>query len=148
MHIFEQLRLEELLLRHDNSCWCLINSGPKVPAIVTGFSGKVPELVEIDAARRDGIGVIRRFTGGGTVVVDENTFFVSFICNVSDWVNTIYHLPDYVSFIVISDISTYYTGTCAEFGYWGKTLSSRYYELDGTNIWECFQETAILFERK
>lgn len=83
VHIFEQLRLEELLLRHDDKCWCLINSGPKIPAIVTGFSGKVPELVEIEAAKRDNIGVIRRFTGGGTVVVDENTFFVTFICNVS-----------------------------------------------------------------
>jgi lipoate-protein ligase A len=85
VHIFEQLRLEELLLRHDDSdsCWCLINSGPPAPTIITGLSGKVPELVDIDAAKRDNISVIRRFTGGGTVVVDENTFFVSFIGNVS-----------------------------------------------------------------
>ena len=87
VHIFDQLRLEELLLRHDNSCWCLINSGPKLPAIVTGFSGKVNELVDISTAKRDNIDVIRRFTGGGTVVVDENTFFVTFICNVSNEYN-------------------------------------------------------------
>lgn len=28
--------------------------------------------------------VIKRFTGGGTVIVDRNTLFVSFICNKSD----------------------------------------------------------------
>jgi lipoate-protein ligase A len=84
VHIYEQLRLEELLLRYDDSCWCLINSGPKLPAIVTGFSGKVPDLVDVVSAKRDNIDVIRRFTGGGTVVVDENTFFVTFIGNVSN----------------------------------------------------------------
>lgn len=29
---------------------------------------------------RDGISVIRRFSGGGTVIVDENTVFVTLIC--------------------------------------------------------------------
>ena len=29
----------------------------------------------------DQIPVVRRFTGGGTVVVDPNTIFVTFICN-------------------------------------------------------------------
>ena len=28
--------------------------------------------------------MIKRFTGGGTVVVDENTLFVSLICNRND----------------------------------------------------------------
>jgi lipoate---protein ligase len=120
VHIFEQLRLEELLLRQDNSCWCLINSGPKIPAIVTGFSGKVPELVNIEAAKRDNIGVIRRFTGGGTVVVDENTFFVSFICNVSEvniysWLLHIHANGD-IMFI--------------EFRYWSESIPSGHYELD------------------
>ncbi|RYY89338.1 hypothetical protein EON63_00905 [archaeon] len=35
-------------------------------------------------ACRDNIQVIRRFTGGGTVIVDNQTVFVSFIMNVSN----------------------------------------------------------------
>ena len=83
MHIYEQLRLEELLLRYDENNYCLINTGPVLPTIVTGLSGKIHELVNINEAKRDNINIIRRFTGGGTVIVDENTFFVSFICDVS-----------------------------------------------------------------
>lgn len=30
---------------------------------------------------RDGVPVIRRFSGGGTVIVDHGTIFVTFICN-------------------------------------------------------------------
>ncbi|XP_050121275.1 uncharacterized protein LOC126598930 isoform X2 [Malus sylvestris] len=42
---------------------------------------KPAELLEIDLVLRDQIPVIRRFTGGGTVTVDQNTLFVTFICN-------------------------------------------------------------------
>ncbi|XP_057770647.1 uncharacterized protein LOC130990431 [Salvia miltiorrhiza] len=42
---------------------------------------KPKELLETDAVLRDEIPVIRRFTGGGTVIVDQGTIFVSFICN-------------------------------------------------------------------
>lgn len=31
---------------------------------------------------RDGIPVLKRFSGGGTVIVDHNTVFTTFICNV------------------------------------------------------------------
>lgn len=31
---------------------------------------------------RDGLQVIRRFTGGGTVIVDQDTVFCSLACNV------------------------------------------------------------------
>ena len=79
MHIFDQLRLEEILLRHDLNSWCLINSGPKTPAIVMGLSGKVSDLVNMEAAKRDNISVIRRFTGGGTVVVDHSSLWTTFI---------------------------------------------------------------------
>ena len=34
---------------------------------------------------RDNIQVLRRFTGGGTVVVDDSTIFTSFIMNVSTY---------------------------------------------------------------
>jgi len=77
MPILEQLRLEEALLRSDERNWCLINEGTP-PAIVMGISGKAEELISPQAAV--GIPVIRRFSGGGCVVVDENTLFVTFIC--------------------------------------------------------------------
>lgn len=44
-----------------------------------GISGKPEELLEIDRVRTDQIPVIKRFSGGGTVIVDENTLFISLI---------------------------------------------------------------------
>lgn len=80
--ILEQLRLEEALLRADSRNWCLLNVGSP-PAIVMGISGR-PELL-IDTIRMNlrPVPVIRRFSGGGTVFVDENTIFVSWICNTA-----------------------------------------------------------------
>lgn len=73
--IFDQLQIEEALLRTDNRNWCIINEGSP-PAIVMGVSGKPEELVHLDKAN---IPIIKRFSGGGTVVVDHNTVFASFI---------------------------------------------------------------------
>ncbi|MEX1013031.1 MAG: lipoate--protein ligase family protein [Waddliaceae bacterium] len=70
--IFKQLQLEEALLRADTRNFCLINEGSE-EAIVLGISGK-PE-------RESHLPMIRRFSGGGTVVVDQHTHFVTFICN-------------------------------------------------------------------
>lgn len=77
--IFQQLQLEEALLRADNRNWCLINQGSP-PAIVMGISGKQDLLVHPESR----LPVIRRFSGGGTVVVDENTLFVTWICNAKE----------------------------------------------------------------
>lgn len=77
--IYEQLLIEERLLRGTDKNWCLINEG-SAPAIVMGISGKKEELVDEDRARALQIPLIKRFSGGGTVVVDENTLFVTFIC--------------------------------------------------------------------
>ncbi|PQP93122.1 hypothetical protein Pyn_31177 [Prunus yedoensis var. nudiflora] len=79
--ILQQLHLEEQLLRTSSDNWCIMNDGTKDPTIVMGISGKPAELLEIDLVLRDQIPVIRRFTGGGTVTVDHNTVFVTFICN-------------------------------------------------------------------
>ncbi|XP_057768166.1 uncharacterized protein LOC130988358 [Salvia miltiorrhiza] len=79
--ILQQLHLEERLLRTSSENWCIINDGTTRPTIVMGVSGKPKELLETDAVLRDEIPVIRRFTGGGTVIVDQGTIFVSFICN-------------------------------------------------------------------
>ncbi|KAL6009107.1 hypothetical protein ACLOJK_022334 [Asimina triloba] len=79
--ILEQLHLEERLLRASSDNWCIINDGTNAPAIVMGISGKPSELIELESVLRDRVPVIRRFTGGGTVIVDDGTVFVTFICN-------------------------------------------------------------------
>lgn len=80
--IYEQLLLEEALLRADAGNWCLFNEETS-PAIVMGISGKAEELINFDQTAKLSIPIIRRFTGGGTVVVDRNTCFVTMICNTS-----------------------------------------------------------------
>jgi lipoate-protein ligase A len=77
--IFQQLEIEEALLRAGSGNWCLFNHGTS-PAIVMGLSGKVEETVEEDVE----IPVIRRFSGGGTVVVDEDTVFLTLIVDGND----------------------------------------------------------------
>ncbi|XP_042406284.1 putative lipoate-protein ligase A [Zingiber officinale] len=79
--ILEQLYLEERLLRTSAENWCIINHGTSLPTIVMGISGRPSELVELKPVLRDQIPVIRRFSGGGTVIIDNGTLFVSLICN-------------------------------------------------------------------
>ncbi|MCB1149848.1 MAG: lipoate--protein ligase family protein, partial [Chlamydiia bacterium] len=77
--ILEQLCLEEALLRTDKENWLILNSG-STPAVVFGISGKVEEHLSHVVT----LPLIRRFSGGGTVVVDEETLFATVICNESD----------------------------------------------------------------
>lgn len=77
--IFDQLAVEEALFRADTENWCLINHGTP-PAIVMGMSGRAEEAVEEGCQ----IPIIRRFSGGGTVVVDEGTVFFTLILNHAD----------------------------------------------------------------
>lgn len=79
MPIFQQLQWEEALLRSDDRNWLIINHGSP-PAIVLGISGKLEELVCQTTWNQQPLPLIRRFSGGGTVVVDEETLFVTFIC--------------------------------------------------------------------
>jgi lipoate-protein ligase A len=78
--IFEQLQLEEALLRADDNQWCLI-SGGTAPAIVMGISGKVEQLINVPLLQQRPVPLIRRFSGGGTVFVDQHTCFITWICN-------------------------------------------------------------------
>lgn len=73
-NLFEQLSLEEAILRVGEGEWCLINTNVP-PAICMGISGKPEELIEAHAE----LPLIRRFSGGGCVVTDENTLFITFI---------------------------------------------------------------------
>ncbi|KAL6770699.1 LPL3 [Auxenochlorella protothecoides x Auxenochlorella symbiontica] len=82
--ILRQLKLEEALLRASNDNWFLVNDGTPDPAIVLGISGKPEVLVHEVAARKAGVTLIRRFTGGGTVVVDSDTLFTGLIMGVDE----------------------------------------------------------------
>ncbi len=81
--IIEQLYIEEALLRADDRNILLVNRGCP-PAIVMGISGKHEELLHQEKVIKSDIPVIKRFSGGGTVIVDENTLFVTLICNAED----------------------------------------------------------------
>ncbi len=78
--IFEQLLLEERLLREDTRNFIILNTGSP-PAIVMGISGKVEELVHKENTLKKNCPIIKRFSGGGTVFIDESTLFLSFICS-------------------------------------------------------------------
>lgn len=77
--LLRQLEIEEALFRGHPENWFVINDGVAQPAIVLGISGKPHEMVHLDAAKALNVPLIRRFTGGGTVVVDENSIMTSFI---------------------------------------------------------------------
>ncbi len=81
--IFEQLQLEEALLRTDAQNFCIINH-KSTPAIVMGISGKEEELIDEAAYKKKQVAVIRRFSGGGCVLINQETLFLTFICNRSD----------------------------------------------------------------
>ena len=81
--IFQQLQLEEALLRTEMRNFCLVNQGSS-RAIVMGSSGVAEELLHLEKVQNDKIPVIRRYSGGGTVIVDENTLFVTFLFSKKD----------------------------------------------------------------
>lgn len=76
--ILEQLRIEEALLRLDERNICIFNH-QSTPAIVMGVSSEPKDLLDLEKVHKDQIPVIRRYSGGGTVFIDENTLFVSFL---------------------------------------------------------------------
>lgn len=82
MPIFEQLQIEEALVRADDRNWIVVNQGSP-PAIVMGISGKEALHVRKERMSASPIPLIRRFSGGGTVVVDEKTHFFTLIGNRS-----------------------------------------------------------------
>lgn len=82
--ILQQLQLEEALLRTDANNWFILNEGTPSPAIVMGISGKPELLINPTKYHSQPIPIIKRFSGGGTVFVDSDTYFTTFICNSTD----------------------------------------------------------------
>jgi len=52
--------------------------------IIMGIGGKPDKLLDIDLVKNDGVQVIRRFSGGGTVVVDHSSLWTTFIGRSKD----------------------------------------------------------------
>ena len=98
----ERLTLEEALLRHDSRCWAILGTHEptenrylrdmRLPThvfnakdpnrtciIVMGIGGKPKELLNIDLVKEDGVLVVKRFSGGGTVVLDHSSLWTTFI---------------------------------------------------------------------
>jgi lipoate---protein ligase len=100
--ILQQLQWEEALLRADERNWCLINQGSP-PAIVIGISGQPAQLINSAKMMTTPLPLIRRFSGGGTVVIDESTLFITLICHqealkiapyprpIMEWTASLYH---------------------------------------------------------
>ena len=97
----ERLCLEESLLRHDSRNWAIVGTHDPVQSrslhnqtpsyvqesedqnescvVVMGIGGKPKELLDVDKVRTDGVLVLKRFSGGGTVVLDHNSLWTTFI---------------------------------------------------------------------
>jgi len=75
------LRCEEALFRFfPDRDFALMCDGASDASVVMGVGARDggASLVNVALARQKGVRLIRRFTGGGTVVVDRDTLFVSF----------------------------------------------------------------------
>lgn len=76
--ILERLQLEEALLRSEEESFCIVHVGsPRT--IVMGISSDPDQLLYVDQVKKEKVLVVRRFSGGGTVIVDHNTLFITWI---------------------------------------------------------------------
>lgn len=70
---------EKLSISSDNSYGHEHRERNNSCAIILGIGGKIDRLVNMPAAKRDDVLILRRFSGGGTVVVDHNSLWTTFI---------------------------------------------------------------------
>lgn len=89
------LQLEEALFRADTRSWLITSewddpsrassseaakaAHEAAQAVVLGISGKPEVMVHEDKIAAAGVPLIKRFSGGGTVICDADTLFVTFI---------------------------------------------------------------------
>ncbi|GMH40894.1 hypothetical protein BSKO_08798 [Bryopsis sp. KO-2023] len=77
--IFRQLLLEESLLRGSLGNWCVLNDGAPELSVVMGISAKVDQVMHRGLVAGKQVKVIRRYSGGGTVIIDKETLFATLI---------------------------------------------------------------------
>lgn len=97
--IFTQLQIEEALLRNTNDNFLITNIAPR-EAIVLGVSRQLDTDVHVATAQQDQIPIIKRYSGGGSVFLDENSLIITWIVNseqtmpsskeLFDWTQQIY----------------------------------------------------------
>ena len=76
--VYEQLLIEEKLIRADHRNYFIINhDSPE--AIVMGISSNANELIDLKKTEEKKIPIIRRYSGGGTVIIEKKTLLTSFI---------------------------------------------------------------------
>ena len=76
------LRLEEGLFRHVDlarSEWLTLVDGVDRETVVLGTSSDVQRLVDENERTRRRCGLVRRFSGGGTVLCDSNTLLIGMV---------------------------------------------------------------------
>eukprot|EP01083_Nonionella_stella_P209156 758435_1 len=84
LDILKQLQIEEYLFHTTKSSFLFLNHGCPSQSVVMGSYNDPQSLLNIDNILQDNIRVIRRFSGGGTVLVDHNSYFMSIITNARD----------------------------------------------------------------
>eukprot|EP00002_Diphylleia_rotans_P000779 TRINITY_DN10409_c0_g1_i1.p1 TRINITY_DN10409_c0_g1~~TRINITY_DN10409_c0_g1_i1.p1 ORF type:complete len:269 (-),score=39.92 TRINITY_DN10409_c0_g1_i1:88-894(-) len=82
--IMRQLRLEEALLRTDTRNVLLLSRNLPARSVVVGIGGRVSQVAHSHHCKADSVPLIRRFTGGGTVLLDSRSWLVSLIANRAD----------------------------------------------------------------
>ncbi|KAG5177668.1 Biotin/lipoate A/B protein ligase family [Tribonema minus] len=84
--IYHRLCIEEALFYKTSDNWFVYSEGPPSdpPTVVLGISGKPERMCNLELVQQDGIPLVRRFSGGGTVIVDSDTIFTSLIVNQTD----------------------------------------------------------------
>jgi len=104
MSAIERLCLEEALLRHDplKRSWAIVGTHDPVYnsylpnieeakrsnetcLIIMGIGGKPELLLDVEKAKADNVLTIKRFSGGGTVVVDHSSLWTTFIGRNDDF---------------------------------------------------------------
>lgn len=62
------------------SCWDIDRTGPNESvAIVMGIGGKASQLLNMELVQQDNIDTMKRFSGGGTVVLDRDSIWTTII---------------------------------------------------------------------
>ncbi len=70
-----QLQLEEDLYRTKHALsHCIVGVRSPVTSVVLGVSGNAVELLYVRQCRDRGVEILKRFSGGGTVVTDEVSY--------------------------------------------------------------------------
>ena len=112
LSVVERLCLEEALLRHDpeERSWAILGTHEPLRhrylkqhqailptyvtrvdepnnscVIVMGIGGKPEKLLNTEQVKQDGVVVLKRFSGGGTVVLDHSSIWTTFIGRTKDF---------------------------------------------------------------